>query len=507
MRNHENTCRCDEPLCRCRNDCPTKPTERFRVAVSPVPSMTTARRACQYAPIEEGNRFQRAEQSVSNARAQSAAGVHRSCLADSALKRSVERLSLKHRNVLLDWERSVGSLFPKWVEKHSPPGDFLNRPQSLMVLKPYLDFELFRKNISAELTKLAPGASYAFTIKGNPREPTLSYQNGWARLGEVPMSSAQPVMTASVGKSITASAVLFALDNVPGISEDDPIWIYFPKTWKFASAFKKITLGDALRFRVGINANSDPGGGSGGLASVIAWTSNLAYGADKLDPSKIGGGPENWTYNNQCYAWFRIVLFSLCMSATGKKEGDELYATDVDAWHLGVSTWYKNFVIDYILRPGAMASTTPFGIPGLKETLYYPYPCNNPCVGSTASDWLLSSGAAGWFISTSELANYMARVWGGLLSPTSFMKLFSNSEVEHEAIVHSRGKLFFQKPAQQGPSKVYYFTKGGSVAKSKGRLVFFEDGIKVALASNCNMMSDLLRDAVINAYKVSFLAK
>jgi len=179
---------------------------------------------------------------------------------------------------------------------------------------------------------------------------------------------------------------------------------------------------------------------------------------------------------------------------------DVLFPLSSDAWHVAISTYYRNYVRSRVLTPGVVADVSPIGLdgnPSLKA-LYFPYPCPNPCVGTPIGDHLLLAGGTGWFISAYELARFSTRLRQGLIiSPSSVNKIFN--------VASPADAYIFNNTFESSHGTI--FCKVGAIKNTKGILFQFPDHVQLALVSNSDAPSATIRDLIRSVYENSWILK
>ncbi len=270
-----------------------------------------------------------------------------------------------------------------------------------------LDLGLLETNIRGALDGETVGYAYAIARDGILHTSSEGI-GGLARRSvdpmERPQSPAKEMYTASISKTISATALLKALQDA-GISVDETIGIYLPADWDQGDDLDLVTFRHLLTHTSGLDPADTAGGGSVPQTDTSLQTI-VALGSDDRQRG-------NHNYRNANYSLLRVLIPRVVYGALV----DVLAATmGAEAVHAGL---YEHYVSQSVLAPAgisqnqcqpAESSTT--------RTLLYPFPPGDTN-GIDAGDWSLSCGATGWFLSVLDLGTFLAhlRFTSDILAP------------------------------------------------------------------------------------------
>lgn len=249
----------------------------------------------------------------------------------------------------------------------------------------------FKEELKKNISKLAvtQPRGYSFVISQNGRlADTCSM--GIAAFSSAkassPMHPDKEMNVASVTKVFTAVAVIKLMAK-NGIELDDPIGQWLPKYFNAVQAVKDITFRQLLTHRSGITQST----------GKIAFIKQMALnGLD--NPAK----PK--AYANMNFALFRVMIpYMINKTATQQIEAS-LVPAQTATFENWLSIQYVKYLQENLFTPV-----------GIGEALCKPGPDCAQALGegaSTASythfDWTQESGGGGYYLSTMEMARFMA---------------------------------------------------------------------------------------------------
>lgn len=302
------------------------------------------------------------------------------------------------------------------------------------------DVNLFRTNIENALAGQTVGYAVAVARQGK-LVPSATWGTGSFRTAvDAPIVAASPTLEmniASITKPITAAGVLYLLQrkilgNTIGI--DDPIGPYIPFDWDRGAGVEDITFRELLTHRSGL-ANNLTGGRTSfaALQTFVATDITMPRAADGLYP---------YLYQNGNFALFRILI--PYMTAYTSSIGQHCNVPDLCNTSTAQSTAesFRLFMqCDVFNTIGLAANYVPLGDD--------PYGCAGPdfiqrsdlgpitrvygvglppMSGVDTGDWTLVGGGGGWYMSATELAQFLAHLRYGkdFLSKQSRELMYTN---------------------------------------------------------------------------------
>lgn len=261
-----------------------------------------------------------------------------------------------------------------------------------------LDLDLLEDNIRGALDGETVGYAYAIGRDGVLHADSEGI-GGLARTSadspETSQSPAKEMYTASITKTISATALLKALHDA-GIGVDEAIGPYLPPDWEQGDDLELVTFRHLLTHTSGL----DPNKVAGGSKTAQADASLQAIIAQGSADSQRG----DHFYRNANFSLVRVLLPRI------------VYGAQVDAlaifWgreaaHAGL---YEYYVSHNVLAPSGISQDQCQPTESSDtQTLLYPFPPGNEH-GVPTGDWTLSCGATGWFLSALDLGAFMAHL-------------------------------------------------------------------------------------------------
>jgi hypothetical protein len=275
------------------------------------------------------------------------------------------------------------------------------------------DLNKFANQLKSRLDGKTTGYSYAIyqyeTLK-------KSGAGGYAVIGSVPQTPDRRMTIMSMSKTITAAAVMKALEQMnqpkPGIGKiysiNSRISEFLPSDWQLGPHVSEMTIKDLLTHTSGLReAGSDPASYEG-LRQVIA----------------TGSTDENFRkfkYVNMNYCLFRIIIPYML---NGRTTIEKL--SSIEARSTGL---FLNFVKLKVLGPVGLsgASVAPSG--PAEEVRYYNfhYP-QHYTLDESYERASARAGAGSWFLSVKEFGKFIAGLRAGkIVSAASFKTMTDNN--------------------------------------------------------------------------------
>lgn len=364
------------------------------------------------------------------------------------------------------------------------------------------DLDKFEQNIrNAFARDKATGYAYAINIdgqlkrsgKGGVAQAASDHENEKGVNVPVEQSPTKRMNIASVTKTITAAAVLKAIQDkkavgYPDLTIHSKIDPFLPASWVRGKGVKDLTFRELLSQYSGMNDN---GGWTDGKA-LQAW---VAAGVTR--------DKDDFLYINANIAIFRVVLPYMLASEATRKSWNYLAQYDNVSLNLAVSNEFRRIIRETVFEPMGIKDAE-FKSADPVPTLLYN--ATNDAKGYAVGDWLLSGGGGGWFLSAVDLARFLAhlRYNDKFLSPTTRQLMNDNRlgwrpPKEYPAVQGKHGNYF----AHGGGLK--YGPDDALVGMASG-IMDFGNGVQVALVINSlGEYGDkivILRDAFDNAWVV-----
>jgi D-alanyl-D-alanine carboxypeptidase len=279
---------------------------------------------------------------------------------------------------------------------------------------PAFDVDEFEDRIRDKMEDEALGYAYAINLN---KQHSRSDGRGIARNSEdtfLGQSEYKRMNIASISKTVTAVAVLQLLE-MNGLSVYDPVGPWLPADWTKAYGFDDpqiITFYDLLTHQSGIKQTAsvlqaaDP---EFEALNLVKWEGLRAVVEYGIIPT-YHGGAANQSYTNINFALFRVIIPAL-WEAAGQPV-DELDANEAAAV-------YQAYVAENVFLPIDIHQPSCAGATGDDApTRYYNF-FDSEGTGAEGTNWTLSCGSGGWYLSAYELAKLMAylRYSDRLLSP------------------------------------------------------------------------------------------
>jgi CubicO group peptidase (beta-lactamase class C family) len=279
---------------------------------------------------------------------------------------------------------------------------------------------------------------------------------------------------ASVSKTVTATALLIALNNNPNVGLNSTFASLLPSHWTKGSNIDKITFRQLLThnsgFRYGLNGIDD-GDSYQTLKALVARGISLADTSVR-------------EYNNRNYALLRILIpmvtgFNYVLpnnyTALQERQQDTLYATSY-------RDYCKRNVFDKLLFYTADVKPTPS-----QNAKYYAFGSNAAGIGN--GDHTMIAGGQGWIMNTGQMGKFFAhlRHFEDIL-PRSLMDRMVNELMGYDRDGTADGVRYFWK------NGIYNIGDHGY----RSLIIGFANGIQISIMANSKVN---LQNAAIDAFE------
>lgn len=263
----------------------------------------------------------------------------------------------------------------------------------------------FEAQIHEHMDHKAIGYSYAINFNKN-----LYTADGWGLARNSNDSSSwhtgyRRMNIASISKTLTAVGVLQLLEK-NGLSIYDPVGPWLPEDWPKGPGFsnpQSISFYDLLTHHSGLKQTllaveaHDADFKAldkvkwDGLKAMVEWGTHPGY-HEVPDP----------VYSNVNFALFRVIIPAL-WKASGENPGiGELNETEAAAL-------YENYMAENLFIPLEIHQASCHQLFEDDPIFYYNFYASNGA-GAEPTNWTLSCGSGGWYLSAHNLANVMANI-------------------------------------------------------------------------------------------------
>jgi len=272
-----------------------------------------------------------------------------------------------------------------------------------------IDLDCFERRLVAQFAPKTVGFEYA-VYQG--RTLVRSGAEGFAILPETRITADRRMTVTSMSKTITAAAVLRAMEVLRTRGTNISIWSkiapYLPSTWKLGPHVEEMTFRHLLAHESGLRSVDD----EDRFASLRRTIAN-------------GSTDANWQkymYQNCNFSMFRIVIANM-LHGNAISE-----SSDIATAELETAKAYLQFVQNEVLGRVGLGSVS-LAPSGPNEAIRY-YRFEDPSKFDSGHDYdwyLLRVGAGHWFMSAKEFARFVAGLRNGaIVSAASFQEMTDN---------------------------------------------------------------------------------
>jgi len=270
---------------------------------------------------------------------------------------------------------------------------------------PFFSLDLYEQNIKDAFENEVIGYQYAIARNGQLMRTGAA---GLARTStdgpQTAQSATKEMNIASTSKTITATVLIQLLED-RGVSVDSSISPWLPASWVKGPGINQLTFRDLLTHQSGLNHNN---GGNYDLDSLRSYIQLGVVAAEKA----------TYKYQNGNFALFRVAIPYLRYGAAGVDLLAAIWGL-FGSFEEVIAGLYIGTVYDYALNPTGViqAKCKPNDA---KQTLLYRFP-DDGSEGFQNGDWTLLCGSGGWYMSSVELAGFMAfrRFSNVMMTPTA----------------------------------------------------------------------------------------
>jgi CubicO group peptidase (beta-lactamase class C family) len=292
---------------------------------------------------------------------------------------------------------------------------------------------------------------YAATILSGSTRRDVS--GGHRRTASDPPSAAASpnarmnVMSAS--KTLTATAVLQLL-RFKGLTIDSPISPWLPGDWVRGPNIGTITFKELLTHRSGLRGNANN-------MSYSHMKTTIENGINLADKA-------SYVYFNQNYSLFRVIVPYL--------NGFSDSTADKDT---GTATAFMAYMNSRVFGPAGISTVTALpGADGAPPTLAYPFPAGT-AHGTDFGDFTFRTGAAGFQLSSAEMARFLVKLRDGTLLPSSWQTIMDTNMLGWRDNHEVRHGILRAHPGGWGTTEI---------GKFETRIASFTTGVQVGLVIN-----------------------
>lgn len=389
---------------------------------------------------------------------------------------------------------TIGSALRKpiqWVPIPPPPAPTTAYPLPASTTLYSFNVTTFANNVKNALNAGSP-APVGFELAVRDPKGNLVYSSasgsvtGSSPLPPIPMTTGRRMDTASMSKTITATAVMAAFEDLAnhkpplGVTLDSSILPYLPSTWSPKPSVGNVTFRSVLRHTAGFCAPGTPGGDS--YASV---KSMIEYGPQSTWVGKFH-------YCNSGYALLRILLPYLVDGPAAYKpfESNPMLNAEITAES------YRNYVRGKIFDPIGLSGVDEFYTGALPETIYFTaakvaIPDNINISGyngsngydQTSNHMVLTAGSGNWTLSAEEYSLFISSLWRGkIVSQASVTAMLAQNDPNAPQV----GIGMYGSPLKHGGTTWWDYNEngGGWAGGPQGIWMTFFNGYTAVLLSN-----------------------
>ncbi len=340
------------------------------------------------------------------------------------------------------------------------------------------DLNKFANNLKSRLDGKTTGYSYAIYQYDTLKK---SGAGGYAVLSSVPQSPDRRMTTLSMSKTITAAAVMKAMEKMNereprnryrrGISINSLIAPYLPSDWTLGPHVSEMTFKDLLTHTSGLrNATDDPG-------TYEGQRQTIAKGATDANFRK------NFYANNN-FCLFRIIIPYMLNGRAGVEN-----LSNIEARTSGL---YTSFVKQHILGPLGLSAVSLAPSGPQEEIRYYNFHFPQYYFVDDSYDHASRrSGAGYWFMSAKEFGKFIVGLRSGKIVSAATFKLMTDNNLGMYGENSTHGR---------------YWNHNGGFGKQNGTggaadWMIFPDGITaVILFNSLGGLQDASQDVIRKAF-------
>lgn len=287
------------------------------------------------------------------------------------------------------------------------------------------------------------------------------------------------VNIASVSKLMTTVAVMQLLER-RGLTVNSPINQWLPATWSKGPGVNTLTFANLL-------------GHTSGLSSAnTAFTRTLNYTGLRLCIDTGVVRSQTYTYLNVNFALFRVLIPSLWRGLDG--------APNISANLDSASTTdaYMQYMQENVFEPIGLNNITCEPEERSIATMYYATGDLDNTNGIPYNSWTSMAGGGGFYMTTIELAQFMA-----------YLKHTELLVTKEQRKIMEDNRFGMDREDEGREIRGKYFGKNGSIRQGgKGtmeQVVYFPNGIEVVVMFNTQGMifaggETSLQNAIYDAY-------
>jgi CubicO group peptidase (beta-lactamase class C family) len=267
----------------------------------------------------------------------------------------------------------------------------------------------FETNLRAALDGKTVGYQYAI-YEGQTLKKAGA--GGYANLGaKIKMTPDQRMVVASMSKTITAAAVMRALEiKGPDVTLKSPVAPYLPSDWPApvpGNHMKDLTFEDLLQHKSGFRGANGGDGSFDGLKQ--AWVTGSTDADWKVQQ-----------YHNANYALFRIIIPYMMYGQSSVEGGP-------DSIEVATGKLYVKFVRDNVLTPAGLSSVSV----GSSVPMMY-YNAKDPSQtwgGYTVDEGITHCGHNYWVLSAKEYGTFVTALQNGKIVKDSTFKQMEDNQL------------------------------------------------------------------------------
>ncbi len=205
--------------------------------------------------------------------------------------------------------------------------------------------------------------------------------------GERAMHENQRMHIASISKTITTAAVLRLIEDTAGVGLDSSIEPYLPPSWTRGPGVGAISFRQLLAHKSGFFFGLVATGETDDLLAEHIEDGNILQQDDPI-------------YDNVHHALFRVIVpYVLGEQYTDTSETEAQFHARV----------FAQYVQDVVFTPAGVPANRATTVLPADSNRYYPWPDDGQ-PGDEGTDFTLSHGAYGWYMSVVDLAAVLARL-------------------------------------------------------------------------------------------------